>query len=79
MSLDATVRDFYSHGLLQFGTVTFTCHRELEYRSIYAQLVPSLATSSQARIAANFGGGPPVPTSAHRSHIHIADQNVGWL
>jgi hypothetical protein len=38
---DATVRDFYSHGLLQFGTVSFTCHRELEYRSIYTHLVGS--------------------------------------
>ncbi len=36
---DSTVRDFYGHGLLQFGTMTFTFHKGLEYRSIYAQLV----------------------------------------
>jgi len=36
---DSTVRDFYGHGLLQFGTMTFTYHKGLEYRSIYAQLV----------------------------------------
>ena len=36
---DSTVRDFYGHGLLQFGTMTFTYHRGLEYRSIYAQVV----------------------------------------
>jgi hypothetical protein len=33
------VREFYKHGLLQFGTIFCTCVRDSEYRSIYAQLV----------------------------------------
>jgi hypothetical protein len=32
-------RELYSHGLLQFGTISCTCVRPSEYRSIYAQLI----------------------------------------
>jgi hypothetical protein len=33
------LRELYSHGLIQFGAVSFTYHRNLEYRSICGQLV----------------------------------------
>ena len=36
---DEKLRDLYSHGLLQFGTVAITFRRKLEYRSIYGQRV----------------------------------------
>ncbi len=43
------MRDFYVHGLLQFGTIVFTYHRGLEYRSIYGQLVgDDLVVSGEA-------------------------------
>jgi hypothetical protein len=54
---DLTVRHFYEHGLLQFGTMTFTCHKGLEYRSIYAQLVgKDLAIFGEAQLGLEVHG-----------------------
>jgi hypothetical protein len=39
LRLDPNVRDFYSHGLVQFGAIDFTFYRGLEFRSICGQVV----------------------------------------
>jgi len=36
---DSSVRDFYAHGILQFGTIFSTFHKGLECCSVYAQRV----------------------------------------
>jgi hypothetical protein len=54
---DSTVRSFYEYGLLQFGTVTCTYHKGLEYRSIYAQLVGrGSAVSGEAQLGLEVCG-----------------------
>lgn len=54
---DSTVRDFYAHGLLQFGTMTVTYRKGLEYRSIYAQLVgENRAVFGEARLGLEVQG-----------------------
>jgi hypothetical protein len=54
---DATVRGFYEHGLLQFGTIICTYHKGLEYRSIHAQLVGTdSAVSGEAQLGLEVCG-----------------------